>query len=486
MPSLTYVKGLPTPSAELNPVGFTPLEVFLETFAPIFRDAAIMTVNHLLSSAQFNKSSWNTYLQKAFVISKRHANGVIAYAKGKVDGAKEHRTLHIKTLEGKAKSLDAWIIKAEHKLKLAKKFYKKKKWLASKTGCNFPMSCSLKYRDTNFKHLRFQIHNKKRKLNLVRNKIEHLKIKPIEVSVPYGQVFMVGSKDEMLGNQIAQWDGSMITIRVPGCLESCFGKYVSSSIGNFERKINRLPEAGSKTWHLFKKNGKWNVAVQFTPSAVKRQSKDRGYGCIGIDLNPSSIGWAYVDTEGNLKAKGQIPLQMGLPNGKQQAQIVEACLSLATLALKFQCPLVCEQLDFSDKKEQLGEEGRKYARMLSSWAYSEFFKQLESILSNRGIELITVNPAYSSIIGLVKYMKMYGLASDEAAALAIARRGMWLSENIPGSVSAYASVNDAKHVWSHWNQLNKQIKRSGTVNRRHDYYTVSNWSFLVIPQTEEA
>jgi hypothetical protein len=35
------------------------------------------------------------------------------------------------------------------------------------------------------------------------------------------------------------------------------------------------------------------------------------------------------DTEGNLKAKGQIPLQMGLPNGKQQAQIVYACLQLA-------------------------------------------------------------------------------------------------------------------------------------------------------------
>jgi hypothetical protein len=58
--------------------------------------------------------------------------------------------------------------------------------------------------------------------------------------------------------------------------------------------------------------------------------------------------------------------------------------------------------------------------MLSSWAYSEFFRQLNSVLSNRGIELITVNPAYSSMIGLVKYMKMYGLASDEAAALAIA------------------------------------------------------------------
>jgi IS605 OrfB family transposase len=486
MPSLTYVKGLPTPVAELNALGFTDLEMFLEAFAPIFRDAAIETVNCLLSGAEFSKSNWNTHLQKSYQINKRHANGVIAYAKGKVDGSKEHRTLHIKTLEGKAKSIEAWIKKAERKLKLARKFYAKKNWQKSKTGCNFPISCSLKYQHTNWQNLKFQLHGKKRKLYLIKNKIEFLKLKPIRVSVPHDQVFIVGSKDERLGNQTAQWDGQTLKFRVPACLESRFGKHVSSEIGRFDRNINRLPETGSKTWHLFKKDGRWNAAVQFTPSEVKRQSKDRGYGCIGIDMNPGSIGWSYVDTEGNLKHHGQISLEMGLPSGKQQAQIVDACLSLASLAICFACPVVCEELDFSDKKDRLGEEGKKYARMLSSWAYSEFYKQLNSVLSNRGIELITVNPAYSSIIGLVKYMKMYGLASDEAAGLVIARRGMRLGENIPDSITAYIEVNSNKHVWSQWNQLNKQIKRSGRINRRHDYFTVSNWSFLATLETEEA
>ncbi len=40
-------------------------------------------------------------------------------------------------------------------------------------------------------------------------------------------------------------------------------------------------------------------------------------------------------------------------------------------------------------------------------------------------------------IGLVKYMKMYGLASDEAAAIVIARRGMRLSERLPSAITAY-------------------------------------------------
>lgn len=484
MPFITYVKGLPTPLEELTPSGFTQFEMFLGAFAPIFRSAAIETVNHLVSSVDFNKSKWNTHLQTTFKINKRHANGVIAYAKGKVDGAKEHRGLHLKTLEGKVKSLNTWISKAEKRLKNSRKFYRKKNWQNSQTGIKFPMSSSLKFRETNFRNLEFRIHGKKRRLHLIQNKIKHLKVKPIKVSVPHDQLFFVGSSGESWGNQISQWDGDSLTIRVPECLESRFGKFVVSRIGGFDRKINRLPEPGnvtSKTWHIFRKDGSWKVAVQFTPLAVKRQSKHRSYGCTGIDINPGSIGWAYVDRDGNLKAKGQIQLEMGLPSGKQQAQIVKACLELASLAISFQCPVVMEKLDFSDRKERLGEESRKMARMLSGWAYTEFGKQLNSILANRGIQLIEVNPAYTSIISLVKYMKMYGLSSDSAAALVIARRAMYLSERIPDFILAYSDVKSEKHVWSQWNQLHKQIKRSGKVSRRHDHFTISNWSFLVNP-----
>lgn len=486
MSSITYVKGLPTPAPELNELGYTDMEMFLQTFSKIFRDAAILTVNHLLSDTEFDKSAWNTFLQKTFQISKRHANGVIAYAKGKVDSSKKCHENHIKTLESKAKSIDKWIKKQERKLKLARKFYSKKNWIHSKTGCNFPISCSIKYKDTNWQNLRFQLHHKKRKYAKLLQQIQHLKAAPVHVKVPHDQVFIVGSKDEKHGNQTCQWDGTVLKLRVPSCLENRFGKYVSANIGGFDRKINRIPATGSKTWHLYRKDGNWNVALQFTPAPVTQQSQPIQYGAIGIDMNPGSIGWSYVDSDGNLKAHGQIPLEMGLRSGKQQHQIVDACLSLANLAITFSCPIVCEELDFSDKKERLGETSRRYARMLSSWAYSEFYKQLGSILSNRGIELVTVNPAYSSVIGLIKYMKMYGLASDQAAGLVIARRGMRLSERIPDSITAYFDVKSDKHVWSQWNQLNKTIKRSGKVIRRHDYYTVSNWSFLANLETEEA
>jgi len=117
--------------------------------------------------------------------------------------------------------------------------------------------------------------------------------------------------------------------------------------------------------------------------------------------------------------------------------------------------------------------------MLSSWAYSRFFQLLESILSNRGIYLLTVNPAYTSLIGLVKYARQYGLASDEAAALAVARRGMKLSEKIPSSITAYLDMKSGKHVWSLWYQLNKLLKSCTKWKNRHSFYSVSNWGLEV-------
>jgi hypothetical protein len=46
--------------------------------------------------------------------------------------------------------------------------------------------------------------------------------------------------------------------------------------------------------------------------------------------------------------------------------------------------------------------------MLAGWADSQLFKFFKSIFYNGGMESSAVNQAYNSIIGLVKYLKMYG------------------------------------------------------------------------------
>ncbi|GJD19762.1 conserved hypothetical protein [Rivularia sp. IAM M-261] len=487
MSIITYVKGLPTLESEINPLGFTEFEMFLNALSPIFKQAVCETVDAILASKNFDKqkSKFNTHLQKKYGLSKRHATGVITLAQGKADSARECRINHIKQLEGKLKSAFLWIKNAEKRLSDSQKFYARKNWQKSKSGCKVPLSCDLITRRSNWHALKFQIHNKKRYVYQLEKKIFYLKTVPIRVKVSSNEIFIVGSKDETFGNSVCQYDGLKLNFRVPYSLEQKFGKYVETQIGSFDRNINRLPEVGAKTWHFFRKNNRWVVAVQFTPKPVSKVSKPIEYGAIGIDINPTSIGWAYVDTCGNLRDCGTIPLISGLGKNVNQEQIVNACLKLANLATKYAASVVCEELDFSKKKESLREKGRKYARMLSSFAYSKLYQLLESILSNRGISLYKKNPAYTSIIGLVKYSRMYGLSSDIAAALVIARRGMNLSERLPASVSAYLGVNPRKHVWSGWLKFNKITKTAAIIKLRHDYFSIPNWGMVIKDVVEQ-
>ena len=109
--------------------------------------------------------------------------------------------------------------------------------------------------------------------------------------------------------------------------------------------------------------------------------------------------------------------------------------------------------------------------MLTGWADSQLFKLLNSIFYNLGIEVVTVNPTYNSIIGLVKYLIMYGLASDEAGGLVMARRGMRrLPEKIAASLSAFVDCASTQHVGNLWDQVNNKIKHSGMITNTHTYY----------------
>ncbi len=179
----------------------------------------------------------------------------------------------------------------------------------------------------------------------------------------------------------------------------------------------------------------WYIAVTFVVPEVPTQSLRRwAAGCIGIDLNPGVIGWTKVDKDGNIEASGQMTLNLHSKSSNQSEAILsDIAAQLVSIAESYQCPLVIENLDFSVKKAQLRERGRKYARMLSGFAYSKWQEVLEARCNSRGIELILVNPAYSSQIGLIKFMSMYGLSSDTAAAMVLARRAMRFSERLPKS-----------------------------------------------------
>ena len=69
--------------------------------------------------------------------------------------------------------------------------------------------------------------------------------------------------------------------------------------------------------------------------------------------------------------------------------------------------------------------------MLSSFSYGKVKACFLSRGIRQGVQVYQVNPAFSSVIGRVKFMERYGLSVHQAAALVLARRLLGCSEGIP-------------------------------------------------------
>jgi hypothetical protein len=108
--------------------------------------------------------------------------------------------------------------------------------------------------------------------------------------------------------------------------------------------------------------------------------------------------------------------------------------------------------------------------MLSSFACNKIISSLKSACFKVGVELIEVNPAYTSVIGAINYAQSKGISTHMGAALAVARRSLGLSERVlaragvtptrtGGHVTFCLPVrNRQKHVWSQWAKARTSLK----------------------------
>ena len=166
----------------------------------------------------------------------------------------------------------------------------------------------------------------------------------------------------------------------------------------------------------------------------------------------------------------RVPLvTYGKSQRQSEALIGDAVASVVQYAREVGKPVVIEKLDFRQKKAILEGESRKYSRMLSSFSYGKIKAYFLSRGYREGVEVHQVNPAFSSVIGRVKFMERYGLTVHQAAALALARRLLGFSERIPrrwvapigNGVHIAFTVpvrKRVKHVWTYWGAVSRQLR----------------------------
>ena len=313
------------------------------------------------------------------------------------------------------------------------------------------------------------------------------------------EFFVLGSRDETAGCQLCvasvNDDGTLtLRLRMPDGLAELHGKYlvvpnvrfasghdvVLAALGSnteyavYRRqhgeKAARATTLGQAISYRFKRDAKgWRVFATTELPEVEITT-DRRRGAIGVDLNADHLAVAETDASGNYVNAWRVPLvTYGKSHHQAEALIGDAVAIVVGYARGAGKPLVIERLDFRQKKAVLEGESRKYSRMLSSFAYGKVKAYFLSRGYREGVEIIEVNPAYSSVVGRVKFMERYGLTVHQAAALVLARRSLGYSERIPrrwvcpvgnGVYVAFTLPvrKSVKHVWTYWGAVSGQLR----------------------------
>ena len=290
-------------------------------------------------------------------------------------------------------------------------------------------------------------------------------------------------------------DGTLtLRLRMPDCLANQHGKYLviegvrfaygheqvlaalhsNADYAAYRRehgeKAARATNLGQAISYRFKRDGKgWRVFVSTRMMDVPVVT-DRKRGTIGVDLNADHLAVAETNGSGNYVNAWQVPLvTYGKSTHQAEALIGDAVAGVVQYACEVGKPIVIGRLDFRQKKAALEGESRKYSRMLSSFSYGKIKAYFISRGYREGVEVKQVNPAYSSVIGRVKFMERYGLSVHQAAALVLARRLLGFSERIPrrwvcpigNGVQVAFTVpvrKRVKHVWTYWGAVSGQLR----------------------------
>ncbi|MDI3540856.1 MAG: hypothetical protein PWP66_394 [Thermosediminibacterales bacterium] len=215
------------------------------------------------------------------------------------------------------------------------------------------------------------------------------------------------------------------------------------------------------------KNG--NIYAYFTVEETFPETKiTKEKGVIGIDVNayPNNISWAETDGKGNLMNYREIPmpeLESGSSDKREYFRWQHAHKVIETAEEK-QKAIVIERLDIKDRGKRGDFSGRKSRRIRHNFSCKSLLKKIKVLAMRRGIEVIEINPAYTSIIGMLKYAPQYMITKDTAAAYVIARKGLGLQEKIPSNYIKLLNtltVEELEELKEHVKETvkNKQLKK---------------------------
>ncbi len=168
------------------------------------------------------------------------------------------------------------------------------------------------------------------------------------------------------------------------------------------------------------------------PTPKVKYTKENGVIAVDTNASPIHLAIAEVSKTGELVSYQTISLHhlLGISQNTKDHQEWILAHQIVDLAIEKGKAIAVENL----KKLKGGMRGDGKAELrkrLHQWNTKKFLQKLKRVARLKGVEVIEVNPAYTSITGMLKYAPQLNIDKDTAGAYVIGRRALGFKEDMP-------------------------------------------------------
>jgi IS605 OrfB family transposase len=187
------------------------------------------------------------------------------------------------------------------------------------------------------------------------------------------------------------------------------------------------------TVELKLRDGEVYGSVSFEiPAPEVKHTKENGVIAIDTNTSPIHLAIAEVSKTGELVSYQTINLHhlLGLSQNSKDHQEWILAHQLLDLTIQKGKAIAIENLK-KLKKGTRGDGKATLRKRLHHWNAKKFLQKLKRVAMLKGVEIVEVNPAYTSIIGMLKYAPQLSIDKDVAGAYVIGRRALGFKEDMP-------------------------------------------------------
>jgi IS605 OrfB family transposase len=259
-----------------------------------------------------------------------------------------------------------------------------------------------------------------------------------------GTLISIGSKSDR-GNRLTRFEDLNIQLHLritTGNREFIYAKVLREPSNNKDKWLTfmamlleswQTKNYFAYTVELKLREGEIYGSVSFEiPTPEVKYTKENGVIAIDTNASPIHLAVAEVSKTGELLSYQTISLHhlIGLSQNSKDHQEWILAHQIVDLAIQKNKAIAVENLK-KLKKGMRGDGKAELRKRLHQWNAKKFLQKLKRVAMLKGVEVVEVNPAYTSIIGMLKYAPQLNIDKDVAGAYVIGRRALGFKEDMP-------------------------------------------------------